>query len=497
MSPFSSIIFLHYAWASLLSTPAFRASSPSHLITSIGKGYKSTSARQHRARSRRAPFEPQDCRRIKANPQNSRGANDRVSQTLLHFIASIDTPSHSHWLHRVRRRTSPALYEANTRMSTILPTNDARNFNTPDAIRMYDHHLRRVMSASSIPPFLSFHASIEKRLQDNPTSDFDIMFDIRGHPIVVSNEKLISPRPLGPTHILVVHADPDRPTDQALTTGTHSHPTRSKKPLPPLPYSTVIELPINDLLFILNVPNIPTPAYKHDHPIPSPLPPRLHKELPRVLLGPVPHLETFPELVVYLHTQNQAELFRRLIPEWIRDALHPLRDTGDHPRADRGDTVLNPFSWDANSSSSRGRTRVLPRMLGILRPTSPSPSVDSLLTSRSSVDSCSSGKDSVALFTSVMQDLVSITQDHSAPTGSGGGEDDKYYYDVDGDGEHGSKPVQSACVSADPLLQTLVLLNALRDNLEYFGCFGPAVWQELEFYRKLLVRAVSFRARVA
>ena len=89
------------------------------------------------------------------------------------------------------------------------------------------------------------------------------------------------------------------------------------------------------------------------------------------------------------------------------------------------------------------------------------------------------------------------------PTSSGLGphEDEKQYYycDVDRDGGRDgaggrSKPVESA--GSDPLLQTVVLLNALRDNLEYLGCFGPAVWQELEFYRKLLVRAVSFRARV-
>ena len=90
-----------------------------------------------------------------------------------------------------------------------------------------------------------------------------------------------------------------------------------------------------------------------------------------------------------------------------------------------------------------------------------------------------------------MQDLVSLTQDHSAPASAG--EDDKYYYDIDEDGE-GSKTVRSA--DAVPLMQTVASLNALRDNLEYLGCFNPAMWQELEFYRKLLVKAVAFQARV-
>ena len=73
--------------------------------------------------------------------------------------------------------------------------------------------------------------------------------------------------------------------------------------------------------------------------MPPPLPPHPPtQELPHVLLDPVSHLETFPELVaVNLHTQNQPECFSRLVPEWIRDALHPLRDTrGPSARRGRG-----------------------------------------------------------------------------------------------------------------------------------------------------------------
>ena len=128
-------------------------------------------------------------------------------------MALTDMPAHSHWLYRASRHTNPGLYEANTRMSILLPTIGARNSATPDAMRTHDDHPRRVMLASLIPPFVSFHASIDKRLQDLPTSDFDIMFDIRGNPVVVSNEKFISPRPLGPTHILVIHADPTLSTE--------------------------------------------------------------------------------------------------------------------------------------------------------------------------------------------------------------------------------------------------------------------------------------------
>ncbi|KIJ90626.1 hypothetical protein K443DRAFT_686648, partial [Laccaria amethystina LaAM-08-1] len=81
-------------------------------------------------------------------------------------------------------------------------------------------------------------------------------------------------------------------------------------------YPEVIELPVNDLIFILNVPNL-APSKAPDTPF---LLRRLHKELLQVLMY-VPHLDTFPKLVICLHTKNQAGLF---IPERIRDLIHPL-----------------------------------------------------------------------------------------------------------------------------------------------------------------------------
>ncbi|KIJ91482.1 hypothetical protein K443DRAFT_686026 [Laccaria amethystina LaAM-08-1] len=73
-------------------------------------------------------------------------------------------------------------------------------------------------------------------------------------------------------------------------------------------YREVIELRINDLIFILNAPNL-AHSKAPDTPL---LPRRLQMELPRVLMY-LPHLDTFPELVIYLHTKNQAELFRKII----------------------------------------------------------------------------------------------------------------------------------------------------------------------------------------
>jgi len=174
--------------------------------------------------------------------------------------------------------------------------------------------IRRVLSTSSIYTFSGATlTSIENRLNSAGTNGTTTI-PIR--PRLSTPENLISPRPLGLTHILIVYATmPSRPIVPPVDPkGTLS---RCKKNA--VTYPEVIELPINDLIFILNVPNLaPSKA-----PDTSLLPRRLHKELPRVLMY-VPHLDTFPELVIYLHTKNQAELFRKIIPEWIRDLLHPL-----------------------------------------------------------------------------------------------------------------------------------------------------------------------------
>ena len=66
-------------------------------------------------------------------------------------------------------------------------------------------------------------------------------------------------------------------------------------------YPEVIEIPINHLMSLLNVPNL-APSKAPD----APLLHRLEMELPRVLM--------------YV----RAELFRKTILEWIRDLIHPL-----------------------------------------------------------------------------------------------------------------------------------------------------------------------------
>lgn len=138
-------------------------------------------------------------------------------------------------------------------------------------------------------------------------------------PSNTSTSLLISPRPLGPTHILVV-----LPLQDPSTVGSQI-PDRSQ----------ALEFPINDLLFVMNAPNLAlTPK----------LPSRLHQELPRVGIR-VPDVKTFRPLVIYLHTRNLGQLMRAILPDWIRDLVYPL-------------TALPAFAMAVSDSKERRKCRI-------------------------------------------------------------------------------------------------------------------------------------------
>jgi hypothetical protein len=120
-----------------------------------------------------------------------------------------------------------------------------------------------------------------------------------------TDDLLISPRPLGPTHLLVAH-------DTETLSGY---------------FPRIIECPINDLAFAANCPNMHRSG-AHARLLPH----RSQHELPRVLLR-VPTLAALPEFVAYLHTKNQAALFRACVAEWIRDAVHPIPRQAAAPAA--------------------------------------------------------------------------------------------------------------------------------------------------------------------
>lgn len=48
----------------------------------------------------------------------------------------------------------------------------------------------------------------------------------------------------------------------------------------------------------------------------------------------------------------------------------------------------------------------------------------------------------------------------------------------------------------DPVLQAACLLDALRDNIDYIGYYGKTLWNELDVCREILLRAISWRAKI-
>ena len=290
---------------------------------------------------------------------------------------------------------------------------------------------------------------------------YNISWDVAN---LSTRDVLISPRPLGPTHICVLIED--EKIFRACGGGGGGIAVKQNHPL----HTKTVDQPINDLLFILNAPNLlPADAHSGVSAL-SALPRRLHKELPRVGIR-VPHLDTFPALVVYLHTKNQAELFRKVIPEFIRDIMHPLFapkyiKTGLLEEA----TLSSLSSLDGRESirssvgglTSTGPGATLSRWiilpfkktgLGSVVPDSVTPANLNLDNRRMLVTS--------AEVDTLAKEIVHVTM---------------------------------ALGEGDILIQTASTLNALRDNLLFVGYLEHMLWEELELSRQVLLRAIGIGA---
>ncbi|RDB17372.1 hypothetical protein Hypma_001832 [Hypsizygus marmoreus] len=352
--------------------------------------------------------------------------SNKSTEELRQLLKIRASPNTGHWLYRTRKRTKANLQDGTTRISTFVQKDSPEHSSISDI-----HVLRRVLSTSSMAPLPH-----PMRAETRPLAHQEV--DIWGTMTLSTTDRLISPRPLGPTHIVIVHSSTEPSTFHSVALSGRTLRRKKSSPL-----VNVVELPINDLLFVLNVPNLGRAL-----PI---LPPRLHKELPRVVMY-VPHLETFPELVVYLHTRNQAELFRKLVPEWIRDLMHPFPEIPDFNVA--GSQLFS-------LSETRSITRVPRQLLGMLVPGSGS---------NSSLDSISS----YGSFPNILE----------------------YKRTAKSVAEEIADAAQALEYEVDPLLRTVAMLNALRDNLDHIGYFGKDLWNELDIYRHILIRAVSFMARI-
>ncbi|KAF9041887.1 hypothetical protein BDZ89DRAFT_1059913, partial [Hymenopellis radicata] len=180
------------------------------------------------------------------------------------------------WLKQYTRDQDTKLPRGNIRTSVLLgQPSDENSPDTPAELATR----RRVLSASSGSPSAMLNISNRILVPDLNGN----VFDSWGSGPLSTLDKLISPRPLGPTHVLVV-VQQDETSQRAV-------------------YSQTLQVAINDLLFTLNAPNLA-----------SSLPPRMFKELARVGIK-VPHLESFRAL---------PALLRAVIPEWMRDITHVL-----------------------------------------------------------------------------------------------------------------------------------------------------------------------------
>lgn len=354
-------------------------------------------------------------------------------------------------MYRTQIRREVKLTEPTTRLSVFDRLGPGvADENADNGGNVSSHTVRHILSASSLYQAISPVKSIANTLDPvGPHTDFAIS---SGVPLS-TQEKLISPRPLGATHILVVYAtdpsDTASPVDDQAT-------VRCRKGTASPTYPEVAELPINDLLFVLNTPNLSCDISQGIKPI---LPRRLHKEMPRVLMQ-VPYLQTFPELVVYLHTKNQAELFRKLIPEWIRDLIHPLPNSIPSPVVSSTPSVgkvptLAPAPF---------RTFDLRRLLVRLIP--PCCSTSSIF----SLNAIGSAASSVSTAIKPKRSVSSIAA------------------------EIGEAALDSACEEA--VLHTATLLDALCVNLGCIGYFGKDLWHELDLLRDIMHRAISYQAKV-
>lgn len=272
-----------------------------------------------------------------------------------------------------------------------------------------DHILRRCLSAPNMGP------NVIGKI--NP--GLVLVSEVRtfGSLRLSTPDKMISPVPLSrPTHSLVVVEDS----------------------------GTFLEMPINAVNFLVSCPNIAQPEI---------FPHRLSQHLTRVVIE-VPRLLMFRELVQYMHTMNNAALFRAAIPAlWIRDALTPLPIV-IAPAPKKPIVVVEAPKIPKLFSRKRTRSLFSLRAPKVVTP----PFVASELP-----PAPSSGR----TVESVAQEIA----------------------DADA--------ASSADANNSDLLTAVDRLGALKDHLIDIGFYGKDVWEELDRTLQVLLLAVSCRPKVA
>lgn len=390
----------------------------------------------------------------------------------------------SHWLHRTNRRRD-------TKSTRRDPVTSYSQFNrTCNPEKATENHTaacrRRVCGSSA--------SSGTVVLERGPKGVDNAPANVWSSRSLSTQDKLISPRPLGPTHILVV----------SQTEGGRDPASRSSG-------EDVLELPVNDLLLILNVPNLRT-IRKNGHFV-SVLPRRLHKEMPRVALH-VPSLETFAEVVVYLHTKDRSALFGTLVPEWIRSIVYPAKSLASSANTS-GAPILNPLSY----ASSRGpnediklsglqcpsffgyRLAIKASLKCLLKPispillpaltTSPQPHssatvVEAIIAEKPSRAQNDHHRKSIRIAAKEIADVFSSLELDAE-------KNDIESLDSCDHGLHSSLTAYPGdhAFESNVLKVTADKLNTLAANFSYLGYFEKALWLELDTYRKVIAEVLK------
>ncbi|KII91577.1 hypothetical protein PLICRDRAFT_28185 [Plicaturopsis crispa FD-325 SS-3] len=341
-----------------------------------------------------------------------------------HLKIDVSRENVGHWLYQSKERGSVKLSDTSARYSAFMGLSQkaANSHWRKYRIMPGDENVpiirtsgrKRSVSTSCVRPLS--HSGLGNR----PRADSHSWGELR----LSTMDKLISPRPLGPTHILVLHSLP------------HSAPTHpsyaARRAIP----GYCVEMPINDLLFALNVPHLANlrDAFPHRRP----------EVLTKVALR-VSDVATFIPLVIFFHNRDVRELFSNVLPQWIVDLMDPL------PTWSRAVTRLaSPpvprktgfFKRRGSKDSSRSPSPTAPR--------SSSSSACSLLSLERTVDSIAH---EIA--------LVDVT--------------------------HPELP---------SLVHALASLHALCDNLEDVGMYDEAVWAGLAMRNEILKKAVVEKSRM-
>ncbi|KAK7042542.1 hypothetical protein R3P38DRAFT_2891100 [Favolaschia claudopus] len=353
-----------------------------------------------------------------------------------------------HWVHQTKRRANEEFRDATARTSALLIRQKAQDENKPPVPRLQLQRMHSSVSLNRDPrPRTHSETGLARPTAGTGGNAWESFV------FVTTPLQVISPRPLDPTHILVVHSEPLVVTKSGKNILPRSGLDGVKPSFPNM------DIVINDVLFALGAPNLVAVNGKQS------LPRRLHKELPRVLLH-VPSLETFPEVIVYLHSYNQADLFRKLIPEWMRDLMHPLPLPA---------TLLKEAPFVAPTPhKARGPASILGRLAAASRSNL---KLASSASSTYSVDTVSSGISRLSIDSTA-------TYEHNADTIARDIVDSLPFFSS-------KEPLD------DELVGTVSTLNALKANLEFLGYYGKAVWDELEMSLTILTRALIHRASVA